>query len=514
MNESDESAVRRGWTFSLTNVWLVALVSAAVVVPCFWHAHIEAGDLGSHVYNAWLAQLIGKGQAPGLYLVSQWHNVLFDFLLLHVANVAGFGVAEKFGVVLAVLIFFWGAFALIAVLAGRAPWFVAPLLAMLAYGYCFHMGFFNYYISIGLACWSLAIFLASIKPGGEVGADGHDRKGNWGSGDLKVVLAILPVIYLAHPIGFLFAVGGMVYFALRKFLPGYWKLALPVAVVVAVFALRWFLLQHDQFELDWTKPGPFYTLNGSDQIVVYGDQYGQLARVAVLFAVICVLVDAVLRRHGGWAAFKPFVLPLELWALTFVVPIFLPENLRTAPDQAWMGLLVSRLTILTAIFGLSVLACLKPRKWHLAGFALLATAYFVFLYNDTAYLNQLERNAEAVVWPLPYGTRVIAKLDALPDSRIEFVGHLLDRVCIGHCFTYMNYEAPTRQFRVRAREGSPIAHSTIAEYEEMGDDAYVYRTQDLPLIQVFQCDTDDPTRVCVHQLAAGDKVATADAGNP
>ncbi len=55
--------------------WLILAVSAAVLIPCFWHRRIEAGDLGSHVYNAWLAQLIEKGQAPGLYIAKRWNNI-------------------------------------------------------------------------------------------------------------------------------------------------------------------------------------------------------------------------------------------------------------------------------------------------------------------------------------------------------------------------------------------------------------------------------------------------------
>src|SRR5712692_7518708 len=52
--------------------WLpVGVISALLVVPCYWHRRIEAGDLASHTYNAWLAQLIGQGQAPGLYIVRQ-----------------------------------------------------------------------------------------------------------------------------------------------------------------------------------------------------------------------------------------------------------------------------------------------------------------------------------------------------------------------------------------------------------------------------------------------------------
>ena len=41
-----------------------ALLSVVLIVPCEWHRRIEAGDLGSHVYNAWLASLV-KGIGPG-----------------------------------------------------------------------------------------------------------------------------------------------------------------------------------------------------------------------------------------------------------------------------------------------------------------------------------------------------------------------------------------------------------------------------------------------------------------
>ena len=54
------------------------LVSVVLVVPCLWHAYIEAGDLGSHVDNAWLAQLVQQGRAPGVYVVwqAQWVDMI------------------------------------------------------------------------------------------------------------------------------------------------------------------------------------------------------------------------------------------------------------------------------------------------------------------------------------------------------------------------------------------------------------------------------------------------------
>src|SRR5690348_6908531 len=95
--------------------WLrVTALSIALLIPCFWHRRIAAGDLASHVYNAWLAQLIEKGQAPGLYVVKRWNNVLVDLALLHFGNRFGLAAAEKIVISLCVMIFFWGAFALIS----------------------------------------------------------------------------------------------------------------------------------------------------------------------------------------------------------------------------------------------------------------------------------------------------------------------------------------------------------------------------------------------------------------
>src|SRR5579859_1728550 len=140
-----------------TRKGLVVALSLALVVPCVWHRHIEAGDLGSHVYNAWLAQLIEHGQAPGLRIAYPSTNILFDSLLSALANIFGLRAAEILSVAIAVLIFFWGAFVLIAAATRRAPWLLTPLIAMVAYGWTFEMGFFNYYISLGLSFFALAI---------------------------------------------------------------------------------------------------------------------------------------------------------------------------------------------------------------------------------------------------------------------------------------------------------------------------------------------------------------------
>jgi hypothetical protein len=471
--------------------WLGVLgVSALVVAPCLWHRHIEAGDLGSHVYNAWLAQLIGKGLAPGLYLASQWNNILFDVALLRVGNLLGFAAAEEIVVAVCVLIFFWGVFAFVGVVTGRVPWLLTPSIGMLAYGYSFNMGFINYYTSIGLGCFCLALVWPS---------DEAARGGNWAA-----AAAFAGLAWLAHPIGFLWAVATMLYVAIRRTLPGWWKLVLPAVAVTFLVAGRWYLHRRSDLTVDWQSGLPFWQSNGADQLMVYGDRYARLAWILLALGAICFVVEAVARRRDTeW--WKKVALPAELYLVAMIAVAALPENLRVSLYAAWVGLLVSRLTTISAILGLCGLGCVNLRKWGFVGFAGLAALYFLYLYQDTGTLNRLESNTERLVASLPVGTRIIPTLGADPDWRVEFVGHVADRACVGRCFVYSNYEPSSRQFRVRvASGGSWIVTGSADNAEDMQGGGYDIQAGDLPVKQLYQCSRADWTKVCLRDLAEGE----------
>jgi len=463
----------------------ILLLSAVLAVPCFWHRRIEAGDLASHVYNAWIAQLIEKGEAPGLYLAGRWDNVLFDLMLLHLGKLFGLSIGEKVAVYACVLIFFWGVFAFLAAVTERAPWFLSPCVAMLAYGYSFNMGFMNYYLSLGLACFALALFW---------GARG--RAWIYGA-------ALLPFVLFAHPIGFLWLAGTVVYVKLRSRLRGSWRFLLPVTAAGGFLAADWFLLRNAaKYLVDWDR-GAFYFYNGADQLALYGQRYFLLAGAALLFGVFCLAADFHRGRREG-SSWRRFELPFELYAVAFCATALLPENLRPSPDGGWIGLLGSRLTTISAIFGLCVLGLTKPRKWQFAGFASAAIAFFAFLYQDTGWMNRLEAHAEQLVANLTPGTRVIATVWAPPGSRIPFVGHAVERACIGHCFSYANYEAASGEFRVRIRKGSPVATSSTDDAEDMASGEYEVDETDLPAKQIYQCDAGDLTKLCIRDLEAGE----------
>ena len=459
-------------------------ISALILVPCWWHRHIEAGDLASHVYNVWLAQLIERGQAPGLYIAKQWNNILFDVALLRVANLFGLAVAEKIVVSACVLIFSWGVFAFIRSVTERPPWFLAPCIAMLSYGYSFSMGFMNYYLSLGLACFGLAILWRA-------------RRFEWIAAIPLAVLALL-----AHPVGFLWLVGTAAYIRVRAKLPGWWKLALPLSAACAFATVYWYTSHRPALFADWDR-GPFYLYNATDQLGLYGRRYFFLAGAAFLLGLLCVAVDFYARRREA-SPWKSFELPFELYLVAFCATALLPENLRPSIYGGWIGLLGSRLTTISAILGLCFLGCLKPRRWHLAGFGVCAVVFFAFLYQDTGWLNRLEANAEKLVADLPAGTRVLVTIDAPEDSRITFIGHSVERACIGHCFSYANYEPASGEFRVRVRKSSPVATSSTDDAEDMASGEYEVDDTDLPLKQIYQCDASDLTKLCIRDLEAGE----------
>ena len=153
----------------------------------------QAGDLSSHIYNSWLARLIESGQAQGLEAVRQTTNILFDLMLGGLFRVVGAEAAQRISVSLVVLIFVWGAFAFISAVSGRRAWHLMPCIAMLAYGWVFHMGFFNFYLSLGLCFWALALAW------------------EWKPWRLAAAAPILALAYLAHALPVVWTAGLLAY---------------------------------------------------------------------------------------------------------------------------------------------------------------------------------------------------------------------------------------------------------------------------------------------------------------
>jgi hypothetical protein len=458
------------------------VISALLLAPCLWHRNVEAGDLGSHVYNAWLAQLIHQGRAPGLWVTPRWNNVLFDFLLSSLGSVFAFSVAEKLAVSAAVLIFFWGAFVLACAAARRVPWFLLPCLAMTAYGWTYHAGFFNYYIALGLSFLALAVFW---------------RGKGW---ERPIAFALAPVVLLAHPLGVVWLLGAAAYIGIAESLPRRYHMLLLLASGAVLFVTRLYL-GRDYRTGDYVSPPGMLT--GADQFILFGKRYFFVALAISLFAAAVFVMDVIRRGRapGYWAQLS---IPLQLYAVAELGVLFLPGSIYFPQYGSQVGLLLDRLSLVSAVLACCVLAGMHPRKWHLAGFAAIAAVFFSFVYRDEGRLNRMEERVEQLISTLPQGARVMETILAPGDWHIRFINHIVDRSCIGRCFAYGNYEPASRQFRVRANPGNGIVLASVPDIDAAEEGHYAVRPEDLPVYQVYQCSAHFAD-LCIRKLEAGEK---------
>jgi len=455
-------------------------VSAALLIPLFWHRRIEAGDVASHLYNAWLVQLIQQGKAPGLWIARQWNNVLFDWLLSWFGSAFGLYAAERIAVSLAVLTFFWGSFALISAATRRQPWTLAPLLAVVAYGWTFEMGFMNYYISLGLCFFVLAAF--------------------WRGGNVLrlISIALLPLIWLAHPLGVVCLAGITAYALLARAVPVGYRRYLLLAAGIFLLIVRVELARH--YEVKYSALARYLFYNGADQFVLFSWSYAWLY---VCFGIVCLVVLGDDAGQGRWRALGFWELravPLQLYAVALVASVVLPLIIYLPQYNDPLSYLNPRITSVSAVLLCWALAAAKPKRWHAAAYAAIAVVFFAFLYADTGKLNGMEEQVERLAAALPPGHRVVEDIDSGQEFRVVFE-HIVDRACIGRCFSYSNYEPSTGQFRVRANAGNSIVTADTPDDLDDESEAALVKALDPPVYEIVWCDQAS-TKFCMRELSA------------
>lgn len=452
-------------------------VSAALVVPCYWQSRIQASDLSSHVYNAWLLEEIKAGRAEGLTVKYQWTNVLFDVVLSTLREAVGLEWAQRISVSGVVLIFAWGAFALIYAVADRRAWLMMPCIAILAYGWVFHMGFFNFYLSTGLSLWALAL-LGRTKRIHTAGA---------------FVLLLLAAV--AHVLPVCWAVGIGAYALVAHKIAGRGRLLLCAVVVGGLITLRFLVTVIFETRWSWTQA---LLISGADQVWLYSGKY-LLVSVGLLL-LWWIGFAALLDARGVRQTLTS--IPLQSFVLTAMVILLMPTGIHLPPYEHALVLVAPRMSLLAAVPLCACLATGVPRRWLAGGSALLAGIFFSFLYADSSALNRLENRMESLLASLPPGQRVVSAL-CLPVSRVNALAHVIDRACIGKCFSYANYEPSTGAFRVYARSPNKLVVSEYKDSYALQTGTYMVQGRDVPLYQVYFCDDRNPD-LCIRQLKPGD----------
>ena len=458
-------------------VWrpvFVAALCAILLIPCFWQRRIQAGDLSSHIYNAWLAQQVDLGRAPGLTTAAVTTNVLFDLILSGLFRSLGAEAAQRIAVSLVVLIFFWGAFAFASATGKAPPWFLVPCLAMFTYGWVFYMGFFNFYLAAGLSLWALALSLKrGVIP--------------------QVMAAVLLVIaYPAHAIPPLWAGCVMAYTFIAQRLEWRGRLIVFVVALCGVAgAGHWLTTRYPTYSTSLQA----LEASAIDQVWVFGLRYlGVSIGLAFLwgFTLLGVSYSKETRELIGDIRFQLCIL------MAFSIFVF-PTRIELPQYKMALTFVTERMTLLQGVLICAFLASAKPPKWLAAAFVPLALIYFAFLYADTAVMNKMEQRMETLTAGLSMNDRVVSSF-RYSDSKVGLLDHTLDRVCLGRCLSYGNYEPVSAAFRVRVTGRNPMVVATIADYAGLRDGGYTVKQSDLPLYQITACARE----LCLKRLEAGD----------
>ena len=466
--------------YKKTSAWAGVCLSMLLLVPCFWQPRIQAGDLSSHLYNAWLAQLIERGQAPGLTLARQSNNVLFDLMLSGLMRALGAAAAQRIAVSVAVLVFFWGAFGFVwsnsRLRPGKAPWHLAPCLAMLAYGWVFRMGLFNFYISLGLSFGALAL---------------ARRRQRWA---VAAAAALFGIAYVAHALPVAWALGVLAYGRVAQALAPRRRVPLLMGTLAAL-ALTGFVLG----ALFPTRRGidQVVAMTGADQVWIYGKYY--IALGVVVLAIWALCFERVWRTRGG--ARTMLDVRFQLCALCAASLVLLPGGVLLPGFRSGLDYIAERMSLAGAVLFCALVSSVRLSKPLVRALAAVALVFFALSYADERALNRVETQMERVVAQLPPGQRVVSAL-ADPESRIQSLAHVVDRICVGRCFSYANYEPGTAQFRVRAYRENPIVVSDYGDSWNIQTGGYVVKPRDLPMYHLDLCQPGSP-RICVAPLRAG-----------
>jgi hypothetical protein len=398
--------------------------------------------------------------------------VLFDLLLDGCVRAFGPAIAQRIVVSLAVALFVSGAFAFAMRVSGRRPVHMLPILAILAYGWVFRMGFFNFYLSLAICFWVLALVW------------------DWNPRTAVLSLPLITFAWMAHLLPVIWTVAVLAYHWIAPRPTARSPFALPAAALGGILALD--LAIHHFAECHWFSE-QLKVLSGADQAYIYNDKYTlTFAGAGLMFAWLFVK----LIRAMGWRKVAGGSL-FQVTALSMIAIAVLPSVIIGANFQA--AYLANRMSLVTAVCLCALMAVVRPSVLELYGACAIAAVFFGFSYYDERNLNLLEDQFEAVAAPLPPMARVVS---ALHDSslHVDPLVHMVDRVCIGRCYSYANYEPATKDFRIRVNGAGPIVAATYLGSWQMQQGRYIVGAADLPL---YQIGLDSMRRVSTDSLGSG-----------
>ena len=197
-------------------------------------------------------------------------------------------------------------------------------------------------------------------------------------------------------------------------------------------------------------------------------------------------------------------MPFQLWVLNAAAVLLIPNDVVFPAYSVAFGYVANRFSLPAGVMACALLAQVPLRRYEKVAMAVIVAGFSVMLYADTRELNRWEDSVDARIAQLPTGQRVVSSLPVL-SVPVDPLSHMVDRACVGHCYSYANYEPSTRQFRVRAEAGNGIVFSEYADVYGVEKAQYVVQPRDLPLSLIYACHPKQ-WEACVRPLSAGEVV--------
>jgi hypothetical protein len=310
-----------------------------------------------------------------MQLVRQTTNILFELMMGGLHHLFGVEAAQRVAVSIAVLILVWGAFAFVWVVSGRRPWYLMPSIAMLAYGWVYQMGFFNFYLSLGLCLWALVL--------------GWDPR-PW---RLAAAVPVLVLAFMGNVLPVVWAASLMIYLLLaRHLLPrsrAYVSAgSLFVVVLLNTVVGRTMLVQ-------W-PPRQITMSSGVEQTWMFDGKY-YLVLVALLLIWGMLFLD-LLRDSGARSVVSS--VPFQLCIISAAGVVILPATILIPGLNHALVYIAERMSLGVGICLCAVLGTARPRLFERYALLAVALVFFVFLYRDERSQNAFQDRMQDVVTQL------------------------------------------------------------------------------------------------------------------
>ncbi len=424
-----------------------------LLLPVFWTPRVQAVDMASHTYGAWLTSSVRAGAHAGVSLERVHTNLLVDVMLQGLLLFTGPVWAERIAMSMALLAFVLGAwFWLRAVERNAQPWTVAPLLLVAAHGTVTQTGLVNFLLAMGLGAGAGACLI-------------HGRR--WWIAAIPLAAAA----WIAHAMGTLIILAMTAYSRVHRSL-GRTERVVLLLLAAGAIAISGMLLE---FLLETVRVHPPLGFLGLYGLVPY----------RALYMVPALLYLGI----AGWSAFGSLRtdagggVGLHFFLLCAVAYQVYPSGFHVPSHGAWVTFLSQRieLGVFLAVIVMAATAA-RPRAIFAVGL-LVAASYFSLLRSDHHLLAQHDALLKKAVLEAPSGARLVFPHRG-EGYFVDPLRTALDRACLGHCYNFFHYRPSTGHFRMVAVGPNPFFVWRYEEIAALNQGVFVFTDAYPPLLAV------------------------------